>query len=322
MALVAPSMLAVASAQEQLQEDRMAIVQLEAEVTHSIGALRIGDIARIWATDKELERQVKTLEIGELTANQNETITIDQIRLRLQMHGLGSDIVQVVGPEQVNVQLSPPAENDTLAIFVRDALAEHWAVAPDDVTVEIHQPTADATPTLLENETWKFEIPTAANPGRLTLRGMRMKGPIVMRNLPVQVTASLYGNVAVAAATIPPRRTLQAEDVRVERRALASLDDRWTDGEWVGKSARQTLQVGQVVRTQYLSEAAPSEEMVVKARSVVRLAVRKGNLCVTASGGEALQSGRIGDWVRVRNPQSGKVISGRVTGPDEVEVPF
>jgi flagella basal body P-ring formation protein FlgA len=317
------SLVGTLSGQEKPQEDRMAIVQLEIEVTRPPGVLRIGDIARVWATDKRLEQQVTALEIGKLAADQEQSIAIDDVRIRLQVHGLTPDVVRVVGPDLVTAKLAVPGENDTLAIFIRDALAERWGALPEDVIVEIHQPTADATPALRADETWKIDIPQSAKPGRLALRALRMKGSIVMRNLPVQATVSVYGDVAVAAATIPQRRTLQASDVRVERRALTSLDDRWIAGDWVGKSTRQTLQAGQVVRTQYLSDAAvPSEEIAVKARSVVRLTVRKGNLSVTASGGESLQSGRIGDWVRVRNPQSGKIVSGRVTGPDEVEVPF
>jgi flagella basal body P-ring formation protein FlgA len=58
---------------------------------------------------------------------------------------------------------------------------------------------------------------------------------------------------------------------------------------------------------------------VVRVRDKVTLAVRAGGLWVTAAG-EALQSGRVGDTVSVRNIDSKKTVVGKVTGPGTVEL--
>lgn len=312
-----------AEGHEPTLEGQMVIVQLESEAVCNPGTIELRDIARIWATDKELEQKAGSLQLADLSTESKWTLSLEELRERLREHGLPSDIVQVVGPERMEVTVREVSPEDVLALAIRDAVATRWNASPEDITVELHLPTTKTVPQLLVNESWKIEVPDASKPGRMALRALRLKGSIVMRNLPVNATISVYGDVAVAAASLPQKRTLQADDVRIERRALNSLDDRWTDSDWVGKSTKQALQAGQIVRVQFLSdEIAPTNEIVVQARSVVRLSARKGNLCVTAAGVEAMQSGRLGDWIRVRNPQSGKIITGRVTGPGEVEVPF
>lgn len=65
--------------------------------------------------------------------------------------------------------------------------------------------------------------------------------------------------------------------------------------------------------------AAPAAEVAVKPRQRVTLLVRIGELRVTAVG-ETQQEGRVGQTVRVQNVDSGKVLSGRVTGPAAVEI--
>jgi flagella basal body P-ring formation protein FlgA len=43
---------------------------------------------------------------------------------------------------------------------------------------------------------------------------------------------------------------------------------------------------------------------------------------VVLSAAEALQSGRRGDTIRVRNPSSRRVITARVVGPGELQAPL
>jgi hypothetical protein len=65
------------------------------------------------------------------------------------------------------------------------------------------------------------------------------------------------------------------------------------------------------------SDAPP----VVKTRDRVRLLAHVGPVNVVVAG-EALQDGRMGQSIRVRNIDSNKIILGRVTGPGLVEVEY
>jgi hypothetical protein len=78
----------------------------------------------------------------------------------------------------------------------------------------------------------------------------------------------------------------------------------------------------------YVSHASAAERerdennpILVKPRDMVRLVARVGALRVTALG-EALQEGRHGETVRVRNVDSSKVVAGRVADAQVVEIDY
>ncbi len=300
----------------------MAVVQLDEGARVAAGPVRIKDLGQIWATDADLEKRVGNVRILDISTDEPLTITPEQIRARLEAADFGAETVRIVGAECTVIAEGESTESNPLAIALRDAVAKRWNVSDEDVLIEVLQPKNPPMPAGSQGAEWQIILPDGLQPGRISARAALIRGSIVLRTLPVQASLSLFGNVAVAADTIPRQRRLQAADVRVERRSLANLEERWSEDKWVGKTARQAIQAGQVVHIQYLSEEAQTQELVIKPRAVVRLAVRKGGLTVTAVGGEALQGGHIGDWIRVRNPQSGKIVTGRITGPDEVEVPL
>jgi hypothetical protein len=63
------------------------------------------------------------------------------------------------------------------------------------------------------------------------------------------------------------------------------------------------------------------QPLLVKNRDLVRLRVRIGAFEVTARG-EALQDGRAGQSIRVRNVDSNKVVTGRIAGTRVVDVDY
>jgi len=59
----------------------------------------------------------------------------------------------------------------------------------------------------------------------------------------------------------------------------------------------------------------------VKRREQVKMVARVGGVSIEAMG-EALQDGRLGDTIRLRNIESNANIQGRVTRLGEVEISF
>jgi hypothetical protein len=66
---------------------------------------------------------------------------------------------------------------------------------------------------------------------------------------------------------------------------------------------------------------ADDRPIVVKSRDRVRMIVHLGPVNVVAAG-EALQDGRSGQSIRIRNVDSNKTVQGRVLGPGVVEVEY
>lgn len=121
------------------------------------------------------------------------------------------------------------------------------------------------------------------------------------------VRGTVSAEVVVAAATVPSGRPLAASELMLDRRDVSAVADPLSDiDEAVGQAAMRPLRPGQVLQKRLLSSP-----VLVKRGDVVQIEARSGPVQVTASG-EALEPGRRGDLVRVRNVNTGKVIRARV----------
>jgi flagella basal body P-ring formation protein FlgA len=65
-----------------------------------------------------------------------------------------------------------------------------------------------------------------------------------------------------------------------------------------------------------LRSADVRRALMVKQGQLVMLTISKGNSFAIVARVEALQDGRLGDQIRLKNPESGRLLSGVVTGPN------
>lgn len=100
---------------------------------------------------------------------------------------------------------------------------------------------------------------------------------------------------------------LEHRDVTTTPGAIGSIDD------VVGKSSRRALRAGQLVDRRWLNEP-----VLVKRNSKVTIVARNAGVEVHVAA-QALQSGKRGEVVSVKNSTNGTVIRARVIGPDAVE---
>ncbi|MDN3921558.1 flagellar basal body P-ring formation chaperone FlgA [Roseateles violae] len=125
---------------------------------------------------------------------------------------------------------------------------------------------------------------------------------------------TLSAEVLVAATALPAGKALAEADLLRERRDLALLPDPLSDADAVvGMSPRSSLRAGQALQKRQLAEA-----ILVKRGERLRIVARNETIEVQAPG-EALDNGALGAVIRVRNSNTGRVISARVTGAGLVE---
>lgn len=132
------------------------------------------------------------------------------------------------------------------------------------------------------------------------------------------VTAQLVLDVPVYVAASALQRGDRAQGrAMIELRSLASLprDAVLADTPLDDRVARVTIRQGDVLRE--LSLEVP---VVVERNQIVEVTVQRGAI-VVQSRGVALEPGRAGDVVRVRNANSENVYTAIVRGPGRVEVP-
>lgn len=128
------------------------------------------------------------------------------------------------------------------------------------------------------------------------------------------VRAEVSALVVVAAAPVQANRVIAEAEVVQERRTLVDMDDALPSPEAVvGQASTRALRTGQVVSPRWLAQP-----LVLKRGDSVTIVARNEGVEVQVAG-EALEPGRRGDVVRVRNVGTGKVIRARVLDAAVVE---
>lgn len=128
------------------------------------------------------------------------------------------------------------------------------------------------------------------------------------------VRAEVSALVVVATTAVPANRVLTEDALAQERRRLTNMAAAVSTLETaVGQSSTRALRAGQVVLPNVL--ALP---ILVKRGDGITIRARSAAVEVKVAG-EALESGRRGDFIRVRNASTGKVIRARVVRSGMVE---
>ncbi|TCP03523.1 flagella basal body P-ring formation protein FlgA [Rubrivivax gelatinosus] len=128
------------------------------------------------------------------------------------------------------------------------------------------------------------------------------------------VRARLSAEVPVAAAALPAGRVLAEDDVVLQRHAVAGSPPPLAAAEdAVGRVARRSIGAGQMLTARLLDEP-----LLVRRGEAVQIRARRDAVEVVVPG-QALEAGRRGQTIRVRNTGNGTVIRARVVEAGQVE---
>lgn len=127
---------------------------------------------------------------------------------------------------------------------------------------------------------------------------------------------TVYDNVLVAAHDLPLEHKITAGDVRLEER---EIDDRGAEyltepGEAIGQVPARIVRAGTPLTTRMIQTP-----IVMQVGSPVTLVVNYNGVQVKTEG-FAMQRGRIGKIIKVRNARSSKVMRGRIIDESTVEI--
>ncbi|MGR6432026.1 flagellar basal body P-ring formation chaperone FlgA [Rhizobium sp. PAMB 3182] len=133
---------------------------------------------------------------------------------------------------------------------------------------------------------------------------------------PAVMAQEAMGRAVIPISIIYPGETIVATKLDIVEVTNPNLkgDYAHEEGQVVGMIAKKTVLPGHVI---YVSDLR--EPYAVQRGSQVQLRVRIGNLVITAKG-SPLEDAAIGDFIRVRNLDSGIIVSGTVMQDGAVEV--
>jgi hypothetical protein len=271
----------VASAAEPL------VLELPERVAVRSSMVSVADVIRLSGGNRGLRERIAQLDLAEFKSREESiTITRRVVEYRLRLAGFDNRDFIISGSDRAIVTLSRrQITADEVVAAARAELLRRLAVPHDTITVELARPIAVKLPEVPIDESIMI---TAQPHGSLPAAGRAQ----------MDVVISSQGN------------RLLALSVLFDVKQVSASADPNNAGLVMPTSG------GSPNRIPPTTAAGP---VLVRNQQRVTMQVRSGELVVTAVG-EAQQEGRLGQSILVKNVDSKKMITARVSGPATVEV--
>lgn len=303
-------------------------IELREHAVSTDRLVTVADVADVRGGTAEVRARASAIDLLELTADQPaDRLTASRITARLLIAGFAPDQFQVTGASAAEISWQPTqsAEERVLAA-IRSGVEERLYVPASEIAPQLAQPLPAALAQLLDHTpdaTVSARFAAVPTGGR-TRVDLWVSAPGAETAVTAAVVDIRFRQIVpVVAESISARQIVTADAVTFVEREVAQLNSVLPEEQVVGMAARRGLAPGDVIVSRDLTEPkAADTPVLIQVRDLVRLTARKGNLVLTMPAAEAMQAGRMGDFIRVRNPSSGKIVLGRVVAAGEVEVPL
>lgn len=284
------------------------IVHLKPSVLVVDPIITIGDIAVLADGTQKLHEAVAGLDLVELGTTEATMISREQIAIRMQLAGHDPRSFRISGVERVQVMLDrSQVTQESIVAAARQAIRRKMPTKGERSSFRLLRPVTVPQLVIKPGD----HIYLAADwPGSAKDEGPVEIDVAVTINGKRQATVPVLLSLGITAAEESP---VKAEPRNKPLKAAPASMPRTPN-------ASENLPSGFLVSRD--RGTAPVENpIVVRYRDGVKLIAQVGNLRVSVSG-EALQEGRVGQTIRVRNIDSQKTVLGRVVGAGLVEIDF
>ncbi len=320
--------------------------------------LCVADVADLRGGDETLRRRIGELDLEDTPlAGMQTEITSRQIEFRLRVAGVDpqrvtvrGSVVRVAIPQAAmgsrisDRQVVPPSRNalfasrsrvradieqeldieQTVLTAVRKCLSKQLPWPENNVDIQLAQPLPRELleRTLTAETTCLAELRTAGAPlGRVPVR-IVLKAPGQRPlEVPLQLNVRHFEDVVVTTKPLARGHRFLPADLELGRQDVTQLAGYCTSAELlIGQQAKRILPAAQAIRTVDLEPVSrTAEPPLVKRRDRVKATGSSGVLSVTVVG-EAMQDGRVGEIIKVRNIDSNTLLQGRVVNANEVQI--
>lgn len=290
--------------------------------------VRVRDIAVVSGGSEALRSRIESLDIEDLPADGHiKVCSRMQIQYRLRLAGIPAPLFTIEGAEEVSILPKRQSISaDRIFSAAKEEACRRLSWSKEDLSIRLAQPITIAMPTVADDEV--VAIHAEPNRSDVTLGRVQMNVTIRISGqkrlvMAIYLEIQAIQDVAVARRRIARGEVVTADCIFRERRAGAAgnLAPERPDA-LIGKRANRDLAPGQVLLASDVQRSVEEpNKPLVQAGQHVRLVAHLGAIDVIALG-EALQSGTSGQYIRVRNNESKKIITGRVTGLKTVEIDF
>lgn len=285
----------------------------------------VADVATIEGGDANLRDRIAKLDVADAPRfGQVLRVSQELIAYRIQVAGIDMRRCRVLGARSTSVTLQTyEVPEQEIVAAARQHLLARLPWDPEDIMIQLSQPIRGPVLVQGSSEATRFEVIVRSS--RTPLGKVRVDVTVLSKEkklaeVPVFLDVHLYQRIAVSSRRIERGQPLTDDSVYFERRAIDALTNCLASSESpVGQRAKRLIMPLQVITKSDVEPAESDSPVVVKQRDVVKLVARLSGIVITATG-EAMQDGREGQMIRVRNIDSKNIVTGRVVNRSEVQV--
>jgi len=293
--------------------------------TVSKNTVRISDVADLRDGNPALRQQLAALDLHEFDlAREPAEITGSQIRFRAILAGIDGSRFSVRGVSATTVQFSNPI--DAASIFQTAFLSQlskqfqipeesfelQWTTAIDPLVQRLELDL----PSLIVSPQFPPELPLGHRTIEVHLADHRGQ----THHVHLSVKISVYRELVMAKQNISRGEILNEEKIERVRRPIDSTQVRFASfDQTVGKAAQSDIQQFSLVRSQFVRDELPNSAgannvnaFEVKRNQRLDIIVRRGPLVITLQDAQAMENGRIGDYIDFQNQKSKQRLRARI----------
>lgn len=313
---------------ESLDSSSRLTIRLKTEVNVEKKLVTVADVAEVDNQDHPLWQEIRDLDVSELESGRPEKVTRAHFDFRLQLAGIDRSQYRLLGADHASVVFQAVVLNERI-VFDRlvPMLAKSWNVDPKQIHLQLTRPLTERDIQTVSNLDAAALKPVASRrwvPGHLRIQIGVFDGSRLAHTFPVNVLASIERNAYVAVRDLPTNSRIADSDVRLVKTRLVGRDALSVATDVVDRSLSRRVSRGDPILLHEIrsvnDRVRRHNEYVVERRDRVRMYTRMGGLEAYINDAEALERGKIGEQIRVKNPRSGEIKTGRVTAAGEVTV--
>ncbi|MCX7666094.1 MAG: flagellar basal body P-ring formation chaperone FlgA [Gemmataceae bacterium] len=303
------------------ESDWPTMIVLKSKATTAHRVISIGDVAQIVGGSTAAREKIAQLDLADIEPGQPVTVKLKQLEFRLKLAEIPTKWIEFKGESEcIVVTERKTVEREEVFEVAKQAIYRRLSWKPEEVVISLVQPISVNLPLIAPTDEVSFKAEpqtSSVGLGRVQINvTIFVKGERKL-SLPIYCEVKLLQSVAILKRPLNKGDVLQAEMVSVESKGIDGNQKPASPESVVGRKLKKPLPAGviiQVTDLEDVSEATtPSNtQVLVKANKPVKMIVHLGTIDVIANG-EALADGKLGDRIKVRNVDSKKILTGRVS---------
>ena len=314
----------------QIVNASVLVIQLPEEVTVNTQRVLLRDVAKISGSNAAEIAAAGNLEIINIIAEESTAIeiTAQKIRVRLVLNGFPNQQLQFRGSGQTILRYlkEVPITDLDVQQAALNVVAESMNVPAEEVRVTLLDAFMSTVPEAVRSEPGlRLEVlpPQDKSPGQKNMLVRLWRDSDVAFTRTARFMVHREYQVAITLVSLTRDQPIDDAFVSIEKQFLEKEADEVSAAVLRGRVVQKNIDAGSVLSLRDLNvptTAKIADPIIVKRRDSVPVIARFGGIEIRMRAAEALQDGRDGDFIQLRNLETKKIFTGKVNILGHVEV--